>query len=279
RAEFYRGVFVRVRARAFIEEIMLYLLHTPCLYYELGPCSISPEGNHTTYNPYSWISNSSIIFLDQPTNAGYSYGDYVYDTFAAAHDKWPVIHLMGPVLDNSTCNQLRRDYIPCAKLTKRCYDSKNVTDCVAAEQCLDGMALTCFNVNRSKLDIRKSCYNDSCYPERQAVEKYSNREDVKTELGVNPSFVFRVSNTNLKGYFINSGIEAWIKALEWSGAKGFNNANVTRWITTTGNYAGDVKTFKGLTYLKIFEAGHLVAHDQPIATLDFFNKWIFNKNL
>ncbi|CAG8835503.1 15056_t:CDS:1, partial [Racocetra persica] len=37
--------------------------------------------------------------------------------------------------------------------------------------------------------------------------------------------------------------------------KGFHNANVTRWITTTGTYSEDVRTFKGLTFLRVFKAG------------------------
>ncbi|CAG8609726.1 3073_t:CDS:2, partial [Dentiscutata heterogama] len=179
------------------------------LYYELGPCSINPGGNSTTFNPYSWINNSSIIFLDQPTYTGYSYGDNASDdvsnTLVAALDvyaflqiffqefpkytdldfhiagesysghyipaiasdinnynndyytKKNLIHInlesiligngfvnplvqykyypdmvcdstYGPVLDNSTCNQMRIDYNQCFNLIKICYDSKNITD-------------------------------------------------------------------------------------------------------------------------------------------------------
>ncbi|KAJ8655583.1 hypothetical protein O0I10_008671 [Lichtheimia ornata] len=44
------------------------------LFTELGPCFINKEGDGTVYNEHSWNNNASIIFLDQPTNVGYSYG-------------------------------------------------------------------------------------------------------------------------------------------------------------------------------------------------------------
>ncbi|CAG8691579.1 6103_t:CDS:2 [Racocetra persica] len=220
----------------------------------------------------------------------------------------------GPVLNNSACSQMRGDYIQCAKLTEICYDSKNVTDCVTAENCFYGIFQLYKTSNRSMYDIRKHCDDDLCYPELQDIEKYSNREDVKTALGANPSLVFHVRKADVGINFYNSGdwilpfdiyvssllesnvrvliyagdadlrcnwfgLDAWTKALKWSGTKGFNNANVTRWVTVTGTHSGDVRTFKELTFLRIFGSGHYVPHDQPIASLDFFNKWIFNKYL
>lgn len=44
------------------------------LFMELGPCTVNKAGDDTTINPFSWNTNSSIVFLDQPLNVGYSYG-------------------------------------------------------------------------------------------------------------------------------------------------------------------------------------------------------------
>ncbi|CAG8744603.1 4659_t:CDS:2, partial [Gigaspora rosea] len=220
----------------------------------------------------------------------------------------------GPVLNHSTCNQLRKDCKKCIKLIKACYASKNLTDCINAENyCQDKMLGTYKNISgRDFDDIRKSCTN-SCHPEFQNFVKYSNREDVKIELGVNPSLVYSKSNFNIYLSFfytgdmihpfdiyiptlLNNNIrvliyagdadyicnwlgqDAWTKALRWSGTKGFNDAKFTPWITASGNYSGEVRTFKGFTLLRIFEAGHFAAHDQPVSSLDFFNRWIFKKD-
>jgi cathepsin A (carboxypeptidase C) len=56
------------------------------LFMELGPSSVANNAT-TVDNPYSWNSNASIIFLDQPVNVGYSYSDNgVSNTQAAGKD-------------------------------------------------------------------------------------------------------------------------------------------------------------------------------------------------
>jgi len=42
---------------------------------ELGPCNIVSE-TETEFNPYSWNSNASIFFIDQPVGVGFSYADF-----------------------------------------------------------------------------------------------------------------------------------------------------------------------------------------------------------
>jgi carboxypeptidase C (cathepsin A) len=41
---------------------------------ENGPCSVD-EGLATARNPFSWNSEANVIWLDQPTDVGYSFGD------------------------------------------------------------------------------------------------------------------------------------------------------------------------------------------------------------
>lgn len=51
----------------------LIMKHIP--FFTVSPCTVNQAGDDTTFNPYSWNSNSSVIFLDQPLNVGYSYGN------------------------------------------------------------------------------------------------------------------------------------------------------------------------------------------------------------
>ena len=44
------------------------------LFGENGPCSVNAGGNDTIHNPYSWNAKSNLLYIDQPTGTGFSYG-------------------------------------------------------------------------------------------------------------------------------------------------------------------------------------------------------------
>ncbi|KAJ5488005.1 hypothetical protein N7530_002305 [Penicillium desertorum] len=49
------------------------------LFQENGPCLINEHGNGTIYNPWGWSRNSSLLFVDQPAEVGWSYIDEGYE--------------------------------------------------------------------------------------------------------------------------------------------------------------------------------------------------------
>ncbi|KAF0449283.1 peptidase S10, serine carboxypeptidase [Gigaspora margarita] len=364
------------------------------LFLEVGPYKLKKGGNDTIPNPYSWNNNASIIFLDQPTNTGYSYGDDVDNTSVAASDIYAFLqlffhqfnnythlnfHIAGesyaghfipavateivnknnnasedityinlesvligngvvepvkqlescphmacnstykPVLTNDICHQMSEDFPKCASEIENCNKSPNVVNCVIATlDCYEAMIKPYTdNTNQSLFDIRRKCDGKNyCYSEADDLDIFANLENTKAELGVNTSLVFQACNNT--GVFIDFGksgdmvlqfdkfisqlleskvrvliyagdadylcnwygVEAWVKELQWSGKEGFNNANVTQWMTKDPvKYVGDVRTFEGFTFLKIFEAGHMAPYDQPGPSLDFFNRWIYKEAL
>ncbi|ANB15612.1 carboxypeptidase C PRC1 [Sugiyamaella lignohabitans] len=63
------------------------------LFFELGPSAIGQDLK-PIYNPYSWNSNASVIFLDQPVNVGHSYSSKpVKTTVAAGKDFYAFLKL------------------------------------------------------------------------------------------------------------------------------------------------------------------------------------------
>jgi len=59
------------------------------------------------------------------------------------------------------------------------------------------------------------------------------------------------------------GNAAWTLALEWDGKEDFNAAEEHEWKS-----AGLARTANGLTFLQVYDAGHMVPSDQPEVALD-----------
>jgi len=74
------------------------------------------------------------------------------------------------------------------------------------------------------------------------------------------------------------GNERWTRAMRWGGRAGFNAAPVAKWTLEnphdgTSVDAGEFRAFGALTFLKVYNAGHMVPMDQPgvaLAMLDDF---------
>jgi cathepsin A (carboxypeptidase C) len=64
------------------------------------------------------------------------------------------------------------------------------------------------------------------------------------------------------------GNKAWVLEMEWSGKAEFNKARDQKW-TVGGRKAGEYRHHQGLSFLKVYEAGHMVPYDQPEASLEF----------
>jgi cathepsin A (carboxypeptidase C) len=45
------------------------------LFQEVGPCLVNKHGNGTYHIPWGWSRNSSLLFVDQPVDVGFSYID------------------------------------------------------------------------------------------------------------------------------------------------------------------------------------------------------------
>ncbi|CAG8612182.1 27363_t:CDS:10, partial [Dentiscutata erythropus] len=63
------------------------------------------------------------------------------------------------------------------------------------------------------------------------------------------------------------GTEAFIKELEWNGAKGFQNLTTTPLVTNNTVY-GHMISERNLTFVVIHNASHMVPYDVPVASMD-----------
>ncbi|ORY99015.1 Alpha/Beta hydrolase protein [Syncephalastrum racemosum] len=77
----YFFYFFESRSNPAQDPVMLWLNGGPAcsstlgLWMELGPCLVKEDGASTRFNPYSWNTEANLLFLEQPVNVGYSYGN------------------------------------------------------------------------------------------------------------------------------------------------------------------------------------------------------------
>jgi len=72
--------FFESRSAPATDPVVMWLTGGPgcsseiALFGENGPCKVTPNGNTTTSNPYSWNTNANLLYVDQPSGTGFSYG-------------------------------------------------------------------------------------------------------------------------------------------------------------------------------------------------------------
>jgi len=73
-------------------------------------------------------------------------------------------------------------------------------------------------------------------------------------------------------------IEATADKIEWSGTVGFDVSESHMYsITSSLSDAARVRSYSRLTFMEVFNAGHMVPGDLPEVALDFVTKLIRNE--
>ncbi|KAJ2797224.1 hypothetical protein H4R20_005259 [Coemansia guatemalensis] len=216
-----------------------------------------------------------------------------------------------PVLSKSQCDEMDRSYPTCARLIDACYKWQNALACYPAEAYCNRMLTAYAQSGANVYDVRIPCEGGNlCYPIISDIDAYLNRPEVQKELGSDVSeFVscsqkvyagFTFSGDWMKPYvseippLLEAGIrvliyagdadficnwygnKAWSVALEWSGKDKFANAADKEWLVD-GKSAGEARTYENFSFVRVFEAGHMVPYDQPVNSLDMINRWLAAK--
>ncbi|ELU39467.1 carboxypeptidase C [Rhizoctonia solani AG-1 IA] len=185
-----------------------------------------------------------------------------------------------------------------------------------AQFCLEEMTDMINQSGLNLLDARSNCdaRNGSfaCYPEVGWMSKYLNYPDVKSELGIASHIEFKrerficleyKTEVTVLGYSMHQCNQPSIYSFWGCYSKcgciaprndrrrcedvklcwGCCFVNSFRENSQSGDrIAGHIRTTSSgndsgrIALMEIHEAGHLAPHDQPQATLDMFNRWIFN---
>ena len=72
------------------------------------------------------------------------------------------------------------------------------------------------------------------------------------------------------------GNQAWTQALPWPHRAEFNSTAPVPWVVD-GKKAGTLQSSHGFSFLRVFDAGHMVPRDQPANALAMLNAFIDGK--
>ncbi|CAO3678228.1 unnamed protein product [Rhizopus stolonifer] len=227
-----------------------------------------------------------------------------------------------PLFNNTICQSMVKTYARCNELINRCYAFPSAMTCLPADvYCENNQSGPFYATGLNPYDIRVKCEGTSglCYDQIDSVQFYANDPWVKKNLGVDSHVVKYESCSNIVGYqfdktgdgaldfspkvaeTLDAGVRVliyvgemdwicnWVGNLEWSlnmnwkGKEGYNKASTKPWYSDLSRtMAGNVRSFENLSFLKVFDAGHMyfqVPLDQPENSLDFFNKWLNSRSL
>ncbi len=216
------------------------------------------------------------------------------------------------VLTDEACDQMIKDYSKCKRLVKACYATKSAFACVPASvYCGDKLVGVYQKTGLNPYDIRAPCETDNglCYEGMDYIDSYMNQKEVQEALGaevdsyegcsndVYASFTLTGDESKpFQGYvaelleknvavllyagdkdFICNwlGNHAWSNALDWKHKEEFSNQFLQPWYAGANHTAaGEVKSFANFTFLRIFDAGHMVPYNQPEVSLNMLNTWV-----
>ncbi|KAF9042259.1 serine carboxypeptidase [Panaeolus papilionaceus] len=219
-----------------------------------------------------------------------------------------------PVLSISTCMRMKQALPRCKKwLKESCVDTWDAINCgAAAAFCYNELEEPFFTTKINPYDITRECEGELtktlCYPMTMHIGNFLDQPSVKKELGVDPAlnyssvswFVNMAFSQSLDQFhpthhyiaaLLERGVKAliyvgandwscnwignqqWTMDLEWSGSDEFRSQELKSW-TIDGQKAGLTRSAKGLTFITIDGAGHMVPYDKPKESLFLVKKWL-----
>ncbi|EQC40383.1 hypothetical protein SDRG_02281 [Saprolegnia diclina VS20] len=160
---------------------------------------------------------------------------------------------------------------------------------------------------RNSLDIRQECIDDACEAPMKAVATFLNRPDVQAQLGLPSPVVYRSDNPKYMEPFLVDivtnyahhveavlaanvpvllyagdadlqcnwqSIDAWSAAMAWAQTSSYTKTTLQPYVAADGRTVGQVRAHDLLTFVRIFEAGHLVPSAQPQVSLEMLNTFL-----
>lgn len=218
------------------------------------------------------------------------------------------------VLSDEDCQKMEKGADRCRVLNRVCYETERNIPCFLATSFCDTAIMGPYEkTGLNVYDIRAPCEDQGddgmCYFGMRYIEEYMNLPEVQEAVGSDVHHYTGCDDTVFNGFIFTGdgakpfqqfitelvnrdipvliyagdkdficnwlGNHAWTDLLEWKGKESYRPLPLRPWThSETGEHIGEVKNFGPLTFLRVFDAGHMVPYDQPQSSLDMVNRWI-----
>ncbi|KAG5995011.1 hypothetical protein E4U52_000478 [Claviceps spartinae] len=207
------------------------------------------------------------------------------------------------VMRPADCRRMKSAEPECLRQIKECYDLGNPNTCSSASDYCNTHVLRVWGGNIYDIlhpnGTRKASYATEFLREsstKKALGVEVTRQYEECNMDVYDDFVVAgdwMSSVSLRvipgilaqipmliyagdlDYICNwLGNSAWVSALDWPGQSAFKSAKLSELSVPSGRKYGNVRAAKGLTFMRIYGAGHTVPEYDGEGSLDFFDRWM-----
>ncbi|KPA78503.1 putative mitochondrial serine carboxypeptidase (CBP1) [Leptomonas pyrrhocoris] len=242
--------------------------------------------------------------LTDPYTQYPSYVDIAYD--------WCKRSTGAPCVNATTRDEMLSMMPHCLDLIAQCNSFPDDTDasCGEANTYCRSVAAYYSATGKNNYDVRKPCVGELCYP-IDHLSDFLRTADVMSALGAKPDLVWNSSSDVVSEMFAHDihrnfnytvppllaagirvliyagdcdficnwiGNKAWVTALNWPGKAAFNAASDVEF-RVGGRAAGQERKYGNFSFVRVYDAGHMVPMDQPAAALYMVSQFLHDRRL
>ncbi|KAG1187514.1 hypothetical protein G6F36_005367 [Rhizopus arrhizus] len=183
----------------------------------------------------------------------------------------------GQLLSQLACDRMKKAYVTCSSLVKKCYEKDSALSCVRADNYCTNNIDGVFSLSkRSYYDVRKE--EDVVEPPQDFINLL-NQPDMKRKIGA-ADMLFEecadapyvaISSTGESARQSSTAFQILLKIA------GLFTAQSLRSWNYQNKEVGQIQMTNRLAFVRVYEAGHEVPYYQPEVALAMFDNWVNKK--
>ena len=218
------------------------------------------------------------------------------------------------VVTEEEYNEMESSVEMCTRLIDLCnqFDGQNPTCFASMIYCNMKLMKPYQDHGMNPYDMRQKCEKPPLCYDFSEIDKFLNDPVTKKTLKADPSITWQQCNFQVNLQFMFDfmknyhtlippilesgenirvliyvgdqdyicnwiGNKEWVLNLDWKGKDQFGQLEDKLYIDNNGGEVGKIRSYGGLTFLQVFQAGHMVPMDQPEKSLFMFEQFIFGK--